>query len=180
MLFNKPSEGSPWGSQPRRQIFCCRICSQSRLSPSWPLILELLLDNQSISIPHPLPGCRKPDESILQTWAWPRISDPSYFLLCYIILIVEAPLYLQQFKWIQNAPLWRQCQLRQEMTQKKITVTISTKLSSKLVSVLELRKWVSKQVHSLPISKATHLSSYPLFTHACNLILKARNYSSLG
>lgn len=157
MLCNNSSGGSPWVSQRRRQIFQHGICSQNRSSPSWPLILELLLDNQSISIPHPLPGCRKTDESILQTifvytWAWSRISDPSYFLLCYIIPTVEALLYLRQFKWNQNAPLWRQCQLRQELTQKTIIVTILTKCLSKLVSVLKFRKCISKQGHSLPIS----------------------------
>lgn len=97
-----------------------------------------------MSIPHPLPGCWKTDESILQTiffytWTWSRISYLSYFALCYIVPTVEAPLYLHQFKWNQNAPLWRQCQLRQELTQKIITVTILTKCLSKLVSVLKFR-----------------------------------------
>lgn len=185
MLCNNSSGGSPWVSQRRRQIFQHGICSQNRSSPSWPLILELLLDNQSISIPHPLPGCRKTDESILQTifvytWAWSRISDPSYFLLCYIIPTVEALLYLRQFKWNQNAPLWRQCQLRQELTQKTIIVTILTKCLSKLVSV-SVQKMHLK-ARSLPPYFYIKLtpSSYPLFIHACNLILKVRNYSSLG
>lgn len=172
MLCNKPSGGSPWGSQPRRQIFWHGICSQNRSSPSWPLLLELLLDNQGISIPHPLPGFRKTDECILQTifvytWAWSSISDPSNFLLCYIIPTAEAPLYLHQFKWNQNAPLWSHCQLRQELTHKTITVTILTKRLSKLVSVLKFRKCVSKQVHSLPISTQNY-SSFILSTfHRC-------------
>lgn len=51
ILCCKPSGCSLWGSLSTRQNFWHRNCSENRSSPSWPLILGMLLNNQVISTP---------------------------------------------------------------------------------------------------------------------------------